>query len=664
MLKSKMSENKEKYISPERGGLLDTAQEYTDCELKEGIVVPRAGLRGGLDSIIYRSDFSPYTENELRLTDCYLYFEGRYCRVAVAIADDLMDSAVFHMRLIFSDGEIMDIGSVTFGRVSADQYGYPSSFTVFSGTPKRGCGVFLIARQVYGEGYEDFIRIMELSAAKTEWIMLTDSDMYLPTLLANGRGESYYMACPFGERLQLPAPIRPQSRNLLYGGFSAYFTTDSASSGFFLPLDELDNGRIVAELEDGGVKVRWIIPEGGENSEETEVDGQSVIMLCDRPIGRVYFKKPDGMDYPLTYTGKVNNLRITASKGSLAERLKVASCTASVKIEGQSSINSGSVNAFYGSFLYPDEVVISSPLNPLYFPEDSCYTLGGNGTRVTKLVNQSRTLLAFKDDRLYAAEISPFKTTPSVAAINGGVALDVTTFSSDFRPVSELSASPIPETVTELGDGLAYLSRDGFIYRLIGSSARYTAQRLCEAHYTGRDFAVTYEGRYLCFHGNTATVVEMAKGKPSVSRWRFPVSPTAGFSRGGRPLLFSGLNADGVNVIYLLRFGEWDDRYLSLSGGLEEETESPVEAAFSFSPFEKSCHAVKLIRLRIDSGGQNMTVTVKGEEGPESRHRATVTGEKALVLCGKIARHPRVCITFKKGEISGVAVEYRRLQKL
>ena len=82
MLKSKMSENKEKYISPERGGLLDTAQEYTDCELKEGIVVPRAGLRGGLDSIIYRSDFSPYTENELRLTDCYLYFEGRYPHVA------------------------------------------------------------------------------------------------------------------------------------------------------------------------------------------------------------------------------------------------------------------------------------------------------------------------------------------------------------------------------------------------------------------------------------------------------------------------------------------------------------------------------------------------------------------------------------------------------
>jgi hypothetical protein len=251
-----------------------------------------------------------------------------------------------------------------------------------------------------------------------------------------------------------------------------------------------------------------------------------------------------------------------------------------------------------------------------------------------------------------------------VAVIGGGTALNTVNFSSDFCLVSELSAAPIVETVAELGDGLAYLSRDGFIYRLTGGTKSYTAERLCEARYSGSDFAVAFGERYICFHGINATVVEMVGGKPSVGCWSFPTNLTGGFSHRGSPILFSGLRAGGVSILYMLRFGFGEDRYLVAKGTFEEETEQPVEARFSFSLFEESRHAVRLIRLRIDGSGEGMTVTVSGEEGPESRHRASVVQGMATVLCGKVARHPRITVAFRKGELSGVAAEYRRLQKL
>ena len=76
------------------------------------------------------------------------------------------------------------------------------------------------------------ISVRELSSDRKSWILLTESLIYTPLILANGRGEAYHNAEVSGRALSLPAPLFFESKNMLNPRFKAAYTTDGASYGF------------------------------------------------------------------------------------------------------------------------------------------------------------------------------------------------------------------------------------------------------------------------------------------------------------------------------------------------------------------------------------------------------------------------------------------------
>ena len=654
--------SKTKYLQPEKGCQNKDGAGYVNCGVKEGRIVPRKGFVCDTESLIYRSDFSPYTENEFRITDCKVYANGKMGQMAVLIADNLSDSVIFNMRLIFADGSFKDVGSVTFNRVSIDQFGYPANFTFFSGRPVTGCGIFFIARQVYSGGYEDFVRVMELDGNMEEWRMLTEEHIYVPTLLANGRGEAYYMACPFGERLDLPSPIFCESKNLLGGRFKAYFTSDSASTSFFLPIKELDEERIEAEFEEDGVKTKWVIPAGRESSEEMMLDGQGFTMLCDRELGRIYFKNSDSMDYPLPYTGKMNNLCVEASKVSLQDKLKVASANACLRLEGENGVSDEGVSVFYGSFVNPNMLVMNSPVHPLYFPENYCFGLGERNLRVKKVINREHTLMAFKDNGIFVSEVPSFITEPNVATLSSGIGLSVTDFAPEFKRVAELSAPLVPETIQKAGGFIIGATIRGELVKISGRGrAGYKVTTVGRVEAAQKSFALALEEGYVCFHGKTATVVsELDAEKPFFAGWTLPCEMVGGIAENGEEILFSSIYSEGIQLTCCVGRGGSLDKRVSVEEGEVTLKAEPIFARYISAPFSKECEKVLISKISADGMGDSLCITVCGEAGIEARFRTRFLNNRASVFCGKTARHPKIILEFTEGEIKDLSVEYRK----
>lgn len=627
--------------------------EFINCSYKDRQVVCREGFDCDLYNPIYRSDFSPYTENELVLTECYLYIRGKYGRVAVSKADNLMGSVIFFMKIVFIDGEVLDIGSIEFNRVTFDAFGYPDSFTVFSGKATKGCGIYFISRQIYGNGYEDFVRVMELDKDMENWILLDDSEIYAPVLLVNGRGESYFFSSTYGVYLDLPDPISLQSRNLLNGRFISYYTSDHASTAFTLPLSELDNSLVKCSFEQSGEITEWKIFADAENSDPVLFEGQQIVMLCDRQKGRVYFKTADGVDFAFAYTGQPNNIKIEAYKTTPADKIKVASMNVCHPLPSDSGKTENKVSAFYGGYLHPSTVLFNSPKNPLYFPQSSQYSLGENEKGITKILFKEQNILAFKGNGLFSASVEAIEDLGELN-LNAEIKKTPDSYNLKFKKTMDFTCEPIPKSIEKLGSDIVFVNTNREIFKLTKAGK---VEKIGKTKTDADGFGISCGNRYIYFYGEGATVVE----DESVSSWELPSNMVGGFAYLDKLILFSSIYENGVYILYPVWVSGNLDRKIIISDTLAEKIESEITAECSFYPFKKEDGCVKISKIRIDGQTDNITVTLSDKEGRRQKSRIGLYKGKKVFTNGFSGYNPKLTLNFSSGKIEGVAVEYHTL---
>ncbi len=640
---------KRKYISFSD---FKTAQ-LKNCIIKNGAVKSRKGFYAEKEKQIFKRENNSALEMSFICTDCYIYLDGKYGRVAVSVADNLMNSIVYNMRLIYANGDVVDIGAIEFTRATYGLFGYPDTFTVFRGEPTVGCGVYFIARQVYGGDYPDFIRVMELTKELDRWVLIDSSQIYAPTVLANGRGENYHYAT-IGERaLDLPDPVMPESKNLLGAGFKACYTADSASSGFLLPYSGLDNDLIRCEFSCGGENYIWKIYADCDSSESVSVNGTSVIMCCDRTTGRVSFITESGLNWTPPYTGTLNNLTMLAYKTVEGHALRVASMSGCCRLDGDAMTKGSNVTVFYGSRIFPSVVAVNSPTNALYFPEGGQYMLGEASKEVSRMLIKDRLLVAFKEKELYLAEIKPYDKSTGVYPLS-------------FKKALSLTAAPLPQSIALLEGDIIYASTQGGFYRITGSGS-FKTERLgdCLPEVCEQSSAVIYDGVYLLINGTSAQTVQRVENGFAFGEWSFPERVVSCFSYLDEVVLFAEFSQNDEYLIYPALFKGDKDYTIATDGTNFAVAEHPVAASCRISVFGAAANRRRIFRIRADGTGENLVLALYDKETHLLFQRGTFKNRSVYFQCGTYTTEPTVQLSFSGDTvIEGLAVEYKILNKI
>ena len=288
----------------------------------------RKGVSTDLDRIMF--DYSTRQKGYCSIipTDTYIYLNSQRAKVVILKEwDDLEDKhKELLFKLVFDDGSFRDIGSISFSGVSPGTSANIDSFTLYSGKSVRGCGLFFIVTKSYYKTGEKEVGIYELSQDLSRWVEVEDDDMYAPTILFNGRGESFYIAVNNDPNYKLDSPRYLESKNLLSGAFKSYFTTDGYSFSFSLPFDNLTNEEVTCVYKvDAETQYKWTVKAGHSFSESVSIDGKDVELYCEREKGRMVFRTKQGDLYSLRRSNDANNIWFKAYKTDEDNIFKVAS---------------------------------------------------------------------------------------------------------------------------------------------------------------------------------------------------------------------------------------------------------------------------------------------------------------------------------------------------
>lgn len=619
---------KKKYITPKTALRLRTE----NARLTKDGVLCREGLSPSAEPIFIKDGTFP-GETDFKLTECYLRRGERAGRVAVITEDKLSDSLLLNFCLIFADGGSESLGSVTFTR-NSEFFGRPESFTVFSGEPIRGEGIFLLCRQVYGEGVEDFVSVREYSAQNGRWNLLSDSDFYAPLLLSNGRGNGYFLAADTTYKVSFPAPVYPEAENLISGVFRAEFSSDGASSDFELPLSELSDEPIKAHFSYMGEEAEWQIESGTEYSAAESFIGNRVVMVCDRSAGRISFKSEGGGDFSLPFSGRANNLCVTAVKRRPRWAEQVASASACLPLSGGVSGEKSATTFFYKSGLSPSAGFFNHPTHPLYFPKTGKIDLGDT---ISEAVLATNGLAVFTREAVFSADR---KSSPYTA--------------EDLKKVCDLTLPLLEGSVTSTGDGVCFMSKSGGLYRLKKGNISFIAD-FEESPLEG-GFALYFDRVYLYLSGKVGLVCQLDE-KAVCGKWRFPLEVVGGLAFGGKfallPAFFEG---ERVVIFPALLSGKEDEVILASGSELVGKTHG-ITAKCRFVFGETPPALIRLCRLRVEGGGRVRLSVVDGQKTLLCRKTDLHRGK--VISGGCVALDPEIELGFSsEGCFSGLAAEY------
>ena len=426
------------------------------------------------------------------LSDTILFGDGEYNRIAVTECTNEMSYMRYEFKLLGSGGRCRDAGSVQFNRVSSDYFIVPHNYTVFSGSPSKGCGVYVIFG---GRNYEDkaIIDIYELNSSRDEWLRILPTDTYIPDYYINGRGASY----TFSE-LSLPAPQYKEPINMLNPKFNCYFTSDGISNIYRLPIRNFKLGprdfvQFTLTLPNGQ-QVEWRITD--ESVYDTTQIGEYLVELyLEAKTGFFrFYSNPSGYTIPYS-DGDVNNIKVTVCIENNENIAKIAGMTQSM---WYASGSSGSRLCLGGNRYYPALVCISQANNPLYFPDSNQFIVGDPSQRVTALGRQNKSVVIFKEKEIYSAYYSSGNFL--VTNIHSSIGCD------------------IPQTVTMCDNRLVWTNSGGEVY-LLATLSQYSVtavyripsiippEEILTAYYRA---ACSFKDMYMLFIGNRAYVMDYA----------------------------------------------------------------------------------------------------------------------------------------------------------
>lgn len=600
------------YLYPEDMEL----KSFKNAMLSEGKIVQGPAFIEGQTPAI-RLDNSTGSEMRFEITSCKLFYRGKQGVIAQSISDNLFGNITHDIIFVAEDGETLPLGSISFRTNGAD-FSYPS-FLFFSGRKTVGEGIYFISRQVYDEG-EDFIVLREYSAKDNMWVILSDTEIYAPTIFKYGRGEAYQMVLIGGNPLDFPTPRGDEPRNLLSDGFVSQFTTDGLSYGFTLPLSRLDDELIKATLKLSGKEHTFSIFSGSIQSDPVMVGEEEITMYCDRSYGRVFFEKKGEGSWSVPFSNEYNNLSVLAHKRVEGHRARVSAMTSAKKLSGSVITGGEAVTVFWGSEISPSSIIVNSPKHPLYFPTTGEYVLGEE-REIEEVLTVGKNLFVFKGNEVYKSELRP----------SG----EETSYPLSFTLYLELPTTLLKNTVATVGGQIFFCDKAGNVYKITGGSIPF-AERI----YIGKttfDFAAAGEDKYLLIKDSFALVLQKNGESLAACEWTLPRRCLGVFSH-TEPLFFFERITGSFYDILSAKIGE---------GTNEGSAEILV-------PLLKDKGENRLVALTLY--GEKGDFTLKCENVAR-RGRLKEKGERLLI--GGVYENPMIRLCFKGGfSLQKIKTEY------
>lgn len=486
-----------------------------DLAIVNGRVESRKGFRTVSQNAICSPDEFSLFASPIRSCNVKRIKENGISSLAYAVTTDYDSAADISFYWISAD-TATQTASMHFYRVSSDEFPTPEKVVVFSADSTVGCGIYaFVTLKGY---YSKETVIYELSEDESEWISINQDDIYIPVILANGRGTEYINENDFDS---LYKPVQPEEQNLLGGFFKAYFGTDGRSSVFRLPIGGLDDDTVVCRLFTAQNEcTEWVIYAGNESA-AVDLGGVTVTMHCDRTLGIIRFTSGNSAAYPLPMYKQIdgNNLIIIASR-TVTEATDIISASEVCCHDSRLY--------FYGYEDAADSIAVSKVSSPLYFPVGG-FKRVNDGESIEKLETVGDELYAVLSNSIYEVSLKKgerFSGTP----IKGNIA--ETLFASDKLSASLLQknqAGVVKETVLQIGGSIAFMGKDRRIYTLEKgvlkdiSSTDKRISGLLEQFDTAH--AVTLEENYLLISGETVLCCNMGK----VKRWFLWRLPKGGY---------------------------------------------------------------------------------------------------------------------------------------
>ena len=377
-----------------------------------------------------------------------------------------------------------------------------------------------------------------IAAVPEGWLAITDSGLF--RLRARGGvweacDEAAYVPLVMrGGRGCLPTESKPsggqayEEYNRLTDRFSAAYTTDGASTRFYLPQAGLANDAVTAVIDtaDGG-QLTYRVAAGQTDS--AAADGR--FMRVNRQGGYVQFRDAQAAeDNPLPAAPRENNMMVTAAKNGVGGRTLLAGLRQGCWLPGDQH---RAALVLFGDPADPALICWSAPGDPLYMPQSHFTRVGDPHSAVTAITRLRDRLVLFKPQEIYML-------TPSAAE---GTARS--RFSFTRLPVG--AGCHCPATIQVGEERLLWMDGAGQVRMLTADrmNGREPAAVMSEAiapmlaAYTTEQRAAAsaawWHGRYLLGIGRDVWVLDPRKETAPVWfcwRWNEQVQPTAWAARG------------------------------------------------------------------------------------------------------------------------------------
>lgn len=570
-------------------------------------LVARDGLRH-YDELIFDSEGTYNNYDKTVFTDCYYYKDDVKGRIFIIIDDDMMTNIIYHFYVMWSTGEVQGLGEIYFTRASATTFGMPQNFTLYRGKKTRGCGIYFLVRMGYGNELEDLVKIYELDEDMTTWNYIYYEDIYVPTLLAFGRGRGYATATELDSRIAFSKPIKLESANILTNQFYAYYTTDGYSAAFELPVKELGNEAISCVYTDIMQDHTFVIESGKNISEGVKIDSKTYYLGCNRETGIVYFIDEDTVSGMFPFMGSENNLKFSAYLKKNDDLRKLSAMSRSMSIPTGREGEGNQTVIFYGNkLLERGKICWINSENPLYFPKSCAATPGNISNELKGAYIHKNNLFVYDNENLYSGTIKTAGEFDLDIILKGVIPATAADYDKiTFTKTTKLPQEIIPRTVVTLPDRVFFTGTDGEAYEQKGDIAP-NFKKITDLSVNGflPEYAVSYKGGYLLVNGKAAYYYDPQK--ECLFYWDFAAESIGGFSFSNDCILFAKCICREYRVlIYGLHFlGQRDGAIADYTSKINEfftSIQAEVVCEFDLDDtYNKRLHAI-ILDANADKG--------------------------------------------------------------
>ena len=550
-----------------------------------GVLSTRPGLCADTRSIIKSENPTIFDSFSYCVADGSVYINGEYKKIAVEEYCDADSHFFCLMFFVGADGISTPAGYFRFSRYTDNEFYNPTNILFYSGKKVSGAGVFALVStcNIYDASQKSY-HIFELCNDLSSWQEL--NSYYIPVVYINGRGTRYEEARATGMAFT-GQPKLLESQNMLTNRFKAYFTSDGYSSCFRLPFAKLNGESVICRVYTSpSAYTEWRIMQGQSSAVSTFYN-TPITLNVDREKGMIYFTDYSG-EYPVPMMRLYheNNIFVSAAKDSEYGYKSAVSCTCCA-VYGSKIIFSGGEDK--------GRIICIREDNPLYFPVDSSYTVGGDNS-VNALLSYKNGILAFKQDEIYDISIKNGSAINSSSLLADDASVFYKSDAFNIKKISGSKGLTNKYTCLLCENYAVWLGSDRKLYALNTSSFeiselsetvgdRFAALSDSEMRTA---FAVENDKRYLLLTGAKAVIMDYKKSGVKSPAWYFwsfeNIKLMAGASYNGRLRLFC-VGSDG-KVFYTAELSGDKDTEIRLKDGSPQIIKTEVKSSIETKRFD------------------------------------------------------------------------------